>query len=337
MQTLFNYVLFLAETITVVVAVLVILGFIIGKAAQPDANEKGKITVKRLNKYYRQLKAKIETELLSKTERKQHQALEKKQAKSDKKSPQAKPSLFIIDFDGDMRASAVSALREEVTAILLVAKPEDEVCVRLESPGGMVPHYGLATAQLNRLKQAELRITVCVDKVAASGGYMMAAVAHRIVAAPFAIIGSIGVVLQLPNFNRFLDKNAIDFEQLTAGEYKRTLTMFGQNTDEGREKMQSDINLTHDLFKQHIHDHRPQVDLEIVATGEHWFASQAIEHQLVDTLFTSDEYLMQQRDQYDLVQISYKIKTSKIKQLTSQVVSRLINHRLCRQLIYKDL
>jgi serine protease SohB len=335
MQTLFEYLLFLAETITVVVAALIVLGFILSKAAQGNSGEKGRITIKLLNKHYRNLKQQLQKELLAKADLKKHKNKKEKKTKKEKKNTNVSPNLFILDFNGDMRASQVTALREEVTAIILTAKTEDEVCIRLESPGGMVPHYGLATSQLERLKKANLKITICVDKVAASGGYMMAVVGERILAAPFAIIGSIGVVAQLPNFNRFLDKNSIDYEQITAGQYKRTLTMFGQNTDEGREKMQDDINLTHDLFKNHITAHRTQVDIAKVATGEHWFATQAIELNLVDAIQTSDDYLMSQRKDKQLVLVKYKMKTPKLKQLTSQAASFILNSQPAQVLIKK--
>jgi serine protease SohB len=332
MQTLFEYLLFLAETITVVIAAIIVLGFILSKAAQGNANDKGKITIKLLNKHYRQLKQQLQKELLPKADLKKNKD---KKTKKKKKNATKLPNLFILDFNGDMRASQVTALREEVTAILLIAQPDDHVCVRLESPGGMVPHYGLATSQLKRLKDASLDITICVDKVAASGGYMMAVIGERILAAPFAIIGSIGVVAQLPNFNRFLDKNSIDYEQITAGQYKRTLTVFGKNTEEGREKMQDDINLTHDLFKDHITEHRDQVDIEKVATGEHWFATQAIELQLVDTIQTSDDYLMEQRTTRRLVMVKYTMKTPKLKQLTSQAANFIMHSQPAQLLIKK--
>ena len=108
--------------------------------------------------------------------------------------------------------------------------------------------YGLAASQMQRIRDKKLKLTVCVDKVAASGGYMMAVVADKIIAAPFAVLGSIGVLAQVPNFHRLLKKHDVDFEMLTAGKYKRTLTMFGENTDKGREKFQEDIEDTHVLF-----------------------------------------------------------------------------------------
>ena len=179
--------------------------------------------------------------------------------------------VFVLNFDGDWKASAVNLFREEITAILCVAKPQDEVVVRLESSGGVVHGYGLAASELQRIKDHHIPLTIAVDKVAASGGYMMACVADKILAAPFAIIGSIGVLAQLPNFHRFLKKHDVDFEQITAGQYKRTLSLFGENTSDGRKKFQTEINEAHQLFKQFITEHRPQIDIDKLATGEYWF------------------------------------------------------------------
>jgi serine protease SohB len=199
-------------------------------------------------------------------------------------------------------------LREEITAILTLASSNDEVLLKLESPGGMVHSYGLASSQLDRLRKKNVPLTVCVDKVAASGGYMMACVADKILAAPFAIIGSIGVVAQIPNFNKLLKKHDVEFEMMTAGEHKRTLTMFGENTDKGREKFAEELEETHQLFKDYVSERRPQVDIDKIATGEIWFGSRALAMSLVDGIQTSDEYLVSRIEQADVFEIAYVVK-----------------------------
>ena len=223
----------------------------------------------------------------------------------------------MVDFDGDIRASEVDSLRQEISAILTHARAEDEVVVRLESPGGTVPGYGLAASQLQRLRAREIPLTICVDKVAASGGYMMACVANQIIAAPFALIGSVGVLAQIPNLHRLLQKNRIDFEQLFTGEYKRTLTLFGENTDKGRAKMQQELDEIHARFKAHIKSLRPQLDVERIATGEHWLGARAYELGLVDKLQTSDDYLMAARRDAQLILLRYAEK----KKLLDRIVS----------------
>jgi serine protease SohB len=238
------------------------------------------------------------------------QKAQKQEEKAQEKNPTEKKHVYVIDFVGDIRASAVENLREEITAILSIATPKDEVIVRLESPGGMVNTYGLAASQLQRIRDKHIPLTVIVDKVAASGGYLMACVAHKILAAPFAIIGSIGVVAQLPNFHRLLKKKEIDYELITAGEYKRTLTMFGENTDKAREKFQEQIQDIHDHFKQFIHKNRGIVNLPEVATGEYWLASKALELKLVDELTTSDDYLLTQSHTADIYHVQYCVKKS---------------------------
>jgi serine protease SohB len=214
-------------------------------------------------------------------------------------------NVFVLEFNGDLFASAVRNLREEITAIAAVAGKDDEVVVRLESAGGAVPHYGLAAAQLMRLRERAIGVTVCIDRIAASGGYMMACVADRIVAAPFAIIGSIGVVAQVPNFHRLLKKHDVDFQEMTAGEFKRTVTVFGEITEKGRKKFQEELEDTHLLFKEFVKAHRPKLDLDQVATGEHWLARRGLELGLVDQLRTSDEYLVSRAGEANLYQVSF--------------------------------
>ena len=217
--------------------------------------------------------------------------------------------VYVIDFKGDMAASAVEHLREEITLILATAKAgRDRVILRLESPGGMVHGYGLAAAQLVRLRDAGFHLTICVDKVAASGGYMMACIGNEIISAPFAVLGSIGVVAQVPNFNRLLKEHNVDFELYTAGQYKRTVTMFGENTEEGKAKFEEELQQTHILFKHFVEKYRPQLNVEKVATGEHWYGKDASELNLVDKLETSDEYLLSLLTQYDVYLIQTRSK-----------------------------
>lgn len=228
-----------------------------------------------------------------------------KEAKIRKKNDQ---KIYVLDFKGDVQASAVDTIREEITLILATAKAgHDRIVVRLESPGGMVHGYGLAAAQLVRLRDAGFNVTICVDKVAASGGYMMACIANEIISAPFAVVGSIGVVAQVPNFNRLLKQHNVDFELYTAGEYKRTVTMFGENTPEGKAKFEEELQQTHSLFKHFVEKYRPQLEVAKVATGEHWYGEDARELNLVDKLQTSDEYILSLLPKHDV----YVINTRK--------------------------
>ncbi len=312
---LLQYGLFLAKTTTLVAAILFVLAMVANLRRHMKEHMDEQLEVKHLNRRFENMASALKHELLTpeaiKTEQKQKKAEAKQQKKAAKLGKEEqKKRLFVLNFHGDIRAAAVDNLREEISAVLQVARPEDEILVRLESPGGMVHGYGLAASQLRRIRDAGIHLTASVDKVAASGGYMMACVADRVIAAPFAIIGSIGVVAQLPNFNRLLKQHNIDFEQHTAGEFKRTITMFGENTDGGREKFQEELEETHQLFKRFVKDNRPQVDIDRVATGEHWYGSQAIELQLVDELKTSDDYLLAASKDCDLYGIHYKTHKS---------------------------
>lgn len=304
MEFIINYGLFLAKIATIVVALLIIIAVI--SALGSKAKEHGKLLITKLNKKYDEMAYFINSEILSKKAFKSAQRFEKKKSKME--SEKLKNRIFVLNFEGDIKASAVTNLREEITAVLLTAQPLDEILVRLESPGGVVNGYGLAASQLQRIKDARIKLTVAVDKVAASGGYMMACVADRIIAAPFSIIGSIGVVAQLPNFHRFLKKHSIDFEQITAGQYKRTLSLFGENTEQGRTKVREEVDDAQQLFKSFIQEHRPHIDIEKVATGEHWFGSTALDLNLIDELKTSDDFLLQAKDRFDIYEVRYKIK-----------------------------
>ena len=318
MEFFIEYGLFLAKVATIVVAIAIIISLAVGASLKgKQGGDKGHLEITPLNQQYEDMSeamliATMDESLQKAEEKKLHKA-KKKQAKADKKAQKtenetdasAKKRVFVLTFDGNISASAVSHLREEVTAVLTQAKANDEVLLKLESAGGMVHSYGLASSQLDRLRKAQIPITVSVDKVAASGGYMMACVADRILAAPFAIIGSIGVVAQMPNFNRVLKKHDVDYELLTAGEHKRTLTMFGENTDKGREKFIEELEETHQLFKDYVAERRPQVDIDKIATGEIWYGSKALEMALVDDIQTSDEYLVACIQQAQVYEVAY--------------------------------
>ncbi|TSJ90416.1 protease SohB [Gilliamella apicola] len=331
-----QYSLFLAETATVVIAILVVLIFILSQRRK-SSTIAGRLSVKDISQEYEQVKDDMLMSSMDEVEAKQfnkelkkQKKLEKKQAKqaakkkdsSDEnaKSSDAKPKLFVLSFNGSMDAHEVEELRQEITAVLAIIKPEDQVVVKLESPGGVVYGYGLAASQLLRFRTRNIPFTAVVDKVAASGGYMMACTASKIVAAPFAIVGSIGVVAQIPNFNRLLKKHDVDIELQTAGEYKRTLTMFGENTDEGRQKFKQELEETHLLFKDFVKEYRPNIDIEKVATGEHWFATQAKEKGLVDEISTSDDFILSYLDTHKIIAVSYQRKQKLTEKLSKNVV-----------------
>ncbi len=315
MEFLSDYGLFLAKAVTLVVAVVFIIAALANASQRSKKEQQGELHVTRINKKYDDLEDTLKQTVLDHDTLKAEHKRKKKQEKQDKKQKKQRDEerrkrVYVLHFDGDTKASAVSHLREEITAILTMAEKGDEVVLCLESPGGMVHTYGLAASQLTRITQKEIPLTVAVDAVAASGGYMMACIANRIIAAPFAIVGSIGVVAQLPNFHRLLKKNDIDFELYTAGEYKRTVTMFAENTDRGREKFVEELEDTHELFKQFVSEHRPQVNITEVSTGEMWYGRRAIDKNLVDEVQTSDEYLMAQRKDSDIFEVKYQEKKS---------------------------
>lgn len=310
MEFFAEYASFLAKTVTLVIAILVVLASFAALRSKGRRKSAGQLQVSKLNDFYKGLRERLEQSLLDKDQLKALRKSQSKTEKKQKKKPEAKGRVFVLDFDGDIKASATESLRHEITALLTLATPKDEVVLRLESGGGMVHSYGLASSQLARIRQAGVPLTVCIDKVAASGGYMMACIGEKIISAPFAILGSIGVVAQLPNVNRLLKKHDIDFEVLTAGEYKRTLTVFGENTEKGREKFQEDLDITHELFKNFVARYRPQLAIDEVATGEIWLGIAALDKQLVDELKTSDEYLSERAKSAELYHLHYAERKS---------------------------
>lgn len=297
--------IFAAKTLIIFILILAVLITLFALIAKGKEKSKGKLIIKNMNQHFDDVSETILSETLSKKLLKKFLKDKKARNKEKAKNEVVPSNVYVLNFVGDMSASEVTGLTEEINAVLNIATPNDEVLVRIESPGGMVHKYGLAAAQLMRIRARNIPLTIAVDKVAASGGYMMACVGSKIYAAPYAIIGSIGVVVQLPNFNRVLKNKDIDYEMHTAGEFKRTITLFGENTNEGRKKLQEEIEEIHHLFKDHIVQYRPQIDIQKVATGEHWLGLQALTLKLVDEIKTSDEYLLERSKSANIYEITY--------------------------------
>ncbi|ADP66102.1 putative periplasmic protease [Buchnera aphidicola str. JF99 (Acyrthosiphon pisum)] len=331
---LLNYELFLAKIITFIIISISIL-ILFYTIIKRKKNIQSKIKITLLQDNYKNVKNKILLSTMKNVEKKIWFKKQKEKNKKELLLKNNKKKLFVLDFKGDVYANEVVGLREEISAILLVANKHDEVLLRLESSGGVIHGYGLAASQLNRLRQKGIRLIVSVDKIAASGGYMMACVADYIVSAPFAIIGSIGVVGQIPNFNKLLKKCNIDFELHTAGDYKRTLTMFGNNTESTRKKFCDELNTTHKLFKSFIKEMRPSLDIEDVSNGEHWFGTIALEKKLVDQIGTSDDILISKMEEYTLLRIQYIYRKKILERFTASVTHNL-SETLLKIFFYKN-
>jgi serine protease SohB len=314
--------MFLAKSATFALLFLLAFGGILFLYTHTKSVSDEHLEVKNLNQKYGSMSLTLNAAILSKKAFKQELKTRHKQDQKVSTDTERK-RVYVLNFKGDVHASEASSLRECITAILAVAKSSDEIVVLLESTGGTVHDYGFAASQLQRVRNKGIKLTVAVDKVAASGGYMMACVADYIIAAPFAIIGSIGVIGQMPNFNRLLKKMDIDFEQMTAGNFKRTLTLFGENTEKGRLKAQEEIEETHQLFKEFVLENRPEMDVETIATGEHWYGKRALALNLVDELCTSDDYLCAAAEQADLFMVSYIRRKVFLEKLFSSVPSLL--------------
>lgn len=331
MDTLFSYLLFLAETITLVAAILVIVWGVVALIQKTKKQPEGEIEITSLNDRLDVMNETLREMIFSKKQFKQW-CKEYEQHKKEEEKNIERPKIFVLTFDGDLKASEVDSLRQVITAVLMVATKNDKIFLSLESAGGMIHAYGLAASQLKRIKDKGIPLVVSIDKVAASGGYLMAAVADTILAAPFAVVGSIGVLAQLPNFYRALKHHHVDFEQLTAGEYKRTLSLFGKNTEEGRKKLQEEIEEAHRLFKQFVHEHRPHLEIDKIATGEHWYGQKALELHLIDEIQTSDDYLLAASEHSELYKVEYTIKKAWTDKLSSLIKATFFKSRVEKQL-----
>lgn len=326
---LFEYGIFLAEAITIVISIIVVLIVAVSLLKKEKEKDEEKLEITNFNKKIKSVRRTFDEQTLPKKEFKKLIKAEKKESKETKEK-----RVFVLDFDGDSNASVVDSFRKEITAVLNLATEKDEVVIRLESPGGVVHGYGLAASQLERIRDKKIPLTVSVDKVAASGGYLMACVADKIISAPFAIIGSIGVVAQVPNFHKVLKKNDIDFELITAGEFKRTLTMFGENTDKAREKFTEQIEETHTLFKNFVNSNRSQIEIAKVATGEYWYGKQALELNLVDEIKTSDDLLLEKSLEAEIFEIKYKKKETLAEKINSSI--SLLIEKTISNLVFKQ-
>ena len=306
MDFIIQYGFFLLKVVTVVIAILLPILMIINSSKNKSSSEKGHLQIKNLSDQFESMGNALQGSLMdSKTFKKFRKDLDKKKKKEDKESAKDQESIFVLNFNGDVQASEVDKLKHEINAILLSETECKEVVLRVESGGGSAYAYGLCAAELKRLVDAKIKLTVCIDKVAASGGYLMSCVASKIVAAPWALVGTIGVIAQMPNINRLLKKNLVDFEMHTAGEFKRTLTVFGENTEEGRDKFKSELEDLHVIFKDFVKDNRPEIDTSVVATGEVWQGEKALEVGLIDEIGTSDDYLVKLSKKFKLFEIEY--------------------------------
>ncbi|MBE66367.1 MAG: protease SohB [Gammaproteobacteria bacterium] len=337
MDFITDYGMFLAKAVTIVISIGIVVG-LISSAGQKNrkGDKKGSIKVSRINEHIDELRDALRDSVLDKDQLKAIEKIEKKKAKDQEKKKKKLigeedtkvKRYFVLNFEGNIAADAVASLREEITAVLSMATDSDEVILRLESPGGMVHAYGLASSQLLRIKNQKIPLTICVDKVAASGGYMMACLADKLVAAPFAIIGSIGVLVQLPNFHRVLKKYDVDYEMISAGEYKRTLSHFGEITDKGKDKVQEDVENIHNIFKDWVKTYRPSVEIDSIATGETWVGTQAKDRYMVDEIKTSDECVIEACETSEVYEIEFEIKKSlqvRLASLLEESADRLLN------------
>ncbi|CAB3976441.1 protease SohB [Candidatus Azoamicus ciliaticola] len=315
-----DYTIFFLKIITIIILLLltIITCLIIIK------NKDNKyIEIKNINKKYITLKKMFLSEILKKTEKKNIIKNINKEEKIIKTK-----NLFILNFNGDINASDINNLKDILSILILNKKYVDEVLIKLTSNGGIVTNYGLAATQLKRLKNENINLTISIDTIAASGGYMMACVANKIIASHFSIIGSIGVLGIIPNINKMLNKNNIEIEYHTSGKYKKTLSVIGENTEIGRKKFIESLENTHFLFKNFVKENRSQINIDEIATGEYWYGIDALKLNLIDKIQTSDEYIMENLNNTKIYEIKLNEKTNiknKIKENIHNILFNILN------------
>ena len=298
------YGFFLLKVITVLLVILIPILMISSSTKHKKETDKGRIIVKNLSDKLEEIGVTLKS---AEMDPKAYKSFLKERNKKKKKENKGKPKeiVYVLDFKGDIQASAVGKLKQEINAIIASQVKCKEVVIKVESGGGSAYAYGLCAAELKRLVDNKIKLTVCIDKIAASGGYLMSCVATKIVAAPWAIVGSIGVIAQLPNFHRLLKKLDIDIEMHTAGKFKRTLTTLGENTKQGREKFISELEDLHVVFKDFVKENRSKIQVAKVSTGEVWQGEKAKKLGLIDEIGTSDDYLLKLASKFKLLEIQY--------------------------------
>ena len=293
------------------IAIVLVVPIIIGARSQRRREDEVKVT--SLDDRFDLMEAQIR---IATDGAKGAKAFLKARKKEAKQRDENAKRVYVIGFKGDPMASGHAAFARKITAALVAARPDkDEIVVSITSPGGIVSGYGLMAAQMQRVRRAGVELTACVDQVAASGGYMMAVAANRIVAAPFAVVGSIGVVAQVPNVSRLLKKIDVDYEELTAGEHKRPISVLAPISEEGREHFKTKLEETHVAFKDFVRENRPALNVEAVGDGDYWYATDALKLGLIDAIATSDEYLLAQRGKARLFVIDAPEKKTLMKVL----------------------
>jgi serine protease SohB len=315
-----NYTIFFLKITTIIILLLLTLIMCLIIIKNKDNKY---IKIKNINKKYITFKKLFLSEILKKTEKKQII----KNINEEEKITKTK-NLFILNFNGDINASDINNLKDILSVIILNKKYVDEVLIKLTSNGGIVTNYGLAATQLKRLKNENINLTISIDTIAASGGYMMACVANKIIASHFSIIGSIGVLGIIPNINKILNKNNIEIEYHTSGKYKKTLSIIGENTEIGRKKFIESLENTHFLFKNFVKENRSQINIEEIATGEYWYGIDALKLNLIDKIQTSDEYIMENLNTTQIYEIKLNEKTNiknKIKEHIHNILFNILN------------
>jgi serine protease SohB len=328
----------LVLAIVFVIGCIALVGWLISKVGQEkdvtsfEENKFGLLQYHPNTKYERQLSFKTRG-----VEQKKGGLFRKKTKELDEK-PLAERPIAVVSFDGDVRATKrkiVSALIDE----LIVNKDKlSEAVVVVNSPGGSVAEYGLLYAEMERIRAAGISLTVCIDTYAASGGYLMSLPANRIVAAPFAFVGSVGVVAYSPNIHRLLKKHDIEPRLFTAGEFKRTVTLIGDDDEEAKQHFQHQLESLHGLFLAAVKKYRTGANFEKIGTGDHWTAeeSQTQNLGLVDHIATSREYLLKLNADRDLVHLSQKkhMLEGGLGRFAAQLSEELVDRILTRVTIF---
>ena len=201
--------------------------------------------------------------------------------------PRALPPgrVAILRLYGPIAGGARTAEWVELARRLRESKRVPAVVVDIDSPGGTATASDDLFLALERLS-AQKPVVAVVRGTGASGAYLAALAARRIVANPNAIVGSIGVINIAPRLPRLLDRIGVSVSEHTAGRLKGMGAPWRDERGEEAEKEQALVDAIYDSFVDRVATGRglPPERARELATGEVWLGRQALELGLVDEI-----------------------------------------------------
>ncbi|WP_343192796.1 S49 family peptidase [Buchnera aphidicola (Taiwanaphis decaspermi)] len=297
MEFIYSYILFIIKTLSVLFFLhlfsKIIIIYILKKN---DIYLNNTLKVELLNNHYKKLKNDLSF-------------FQKKKIINQKNVYNKKSNLYILDYNDKIKKNKIKKLREEISSIILVAKKNDEVLLRLENTSDIVYEYGLVIAQLQRLRKKGIKLIISIDKIVSNGGYIIACVADHISASPFSIIGPINIVVNIPNIDKYTQTSNLN-NQLNDCNTFTKLTLIKNNTKIYVNKIFNKLDIKKYIRNSFIKDMRPSLNLNKIFNQNYWIGENAINEKLIDSINTSDDILFSKKDTHNLLKIKYVYKSN---------------------------